>query len=304
MGSGPDGEQLRSLGSVLGARVSPFARGGESRTYRVGDTDELVTVPRGWPLDAAAPGEVERRAALLRRVGARVGVPVPEVVRTLPEVGLVVVRRLPGRPLLDVAPDVRTADAPAVGAALGTLLAELHTWPREEHADLVDVDDTPPREWHREAVELAGGLTPVLDAVRRDEVRRFLDRESPAPARELVFSHLDLGAEHVLVDDGAAAGSPRITGVIDWDDAAVGDPAHDLALVLRDLGPAGLEAALAAYADGGGDTDEVAARVPFLAGCKVLEDLAFGHTAGRPSYVANARRAWAWTLGEAGAVSP
>ena len=294
MGNKADDEQARSLAEVLGATVEPFARGGASRTYRVTGTDELVTAPPGWPARPEPAEEVERRAALLRWVGARVRVPVPAVVRTFPEAGLVVVKRLPGRPLLDLAPERRTALAPAVGAALGGLLAELHTWPPRHDDGLAGVDDTPPAAWHREAVGHAEEIAPHLDEQQRDDVDRFLEQPVPAPATDLAFSHLDLGAEHVLVaDDGTGT---RVTGVIDWDDAAVGDPALDLALVLRDLGPPGFEAALAAYADGGGRVDGLLDRVRFMAGCKTLEDLAFGHTAGRPSYVGNALRAWPWTM--------
>ncbi|MBC9957536.1 phosphotransferase family protein [Yimella sp. cx-51] len=47
-----------------------------------------------------------------------------------------------------------------------------------------------------------------------------------------VFSHNDLGEDHIFVDaDGTAS------GVIDWSDAVIGDPARDLALLMLDLGP-------------------------------------------------------------------
>ena len=250
MGGEADDAQARSLAEVLGAAVEPFARGGASRTYRIVGTDELVTTPQGWPAGAEPREEVERRVALLRGVGARVRVPVPAVVRALPEAGLVVVGRLPGRPLLDLAPARRTALAPVAGAALGGLLAELHTWPPQQYDGLAGVDDTPPAAWHREAAGHAEAIAPHLDEQQRDDVDRFLEQPLPVRATVLAFSHLDLGAEHVLVADDDTG--TRLTGVIDWDDAAVGDPAHDLALVLRDLGSAGLAAALAAYADGGG----------------------------------------------------
>jgi aminoglycoside phosphotransferase (APT) family kinase protein len=40
--------------------------------------------------------------------------------------------------------------------------------------------------------------------------------------------HADLGPEHLLVEDG------RITGIIDWTDAEIGDPALDLSWLLND----------------------------------------------------------------------
>jgi aminoglycoside phosphotransferase (APT) family kinase protein len=53
---------------------------------------------------------------------------------------------------------------------------------------------------------------------------------APEPATTLTFIHGDLGAEHVFVD------GDRITGVIDWGDAAIGDPAIDHGRLLRDFG--------------------------------------------------------------------
>ena len=78
--------------------------------------------------------------------------------------------------------------------------------------------------------------------------------------------HGDLGAEHVFVD------GDRISGVIDWGDAAIGDPALDHGRLLRDFGATA----------GGGE------RARFYAVCTALEDVAFGLRAGRDRYRTNA----------------
>jgi aminoglycoside phosphotransferase (APT) family kinase protein len=106
-----------------------------------------------------------------------------------------------------------------------------------------------------------------------------------------VFSHNDLGIEHVLVDHPVGW---TVTGVIDWSDAAITDPAADFGRVYRDLGPAALNAAIASYR-----TDERGAmalrkRAAFYARCGLLEDLAYGIETGRGKYVRKSLAAMAW----------
>jgi aminoglycoside phosphotransferase (APT) family kinase protein len=55
--------------------------------------------------------------------------------------------------------------------------------------------------------------------------------------------HADLAGEHILCDPATG----MLTGIIDWGDARVGDPALDFTGLLRDAGPAFADAALAAY---------------------------------------------------------
>jgi hypothetical protein len=76
--------------------------------------------------------------------------------------------------------------------------------------------------------------------------------------------------EHVLVDVEANA----VTGIIDWTDAAIADPARDLALIYRDLGPEACKLVLAHYEGSFGDADRE--RAVFYARCKLIEDLAYG----------------------------
>lgn len=92
----------------------------------------------------------------------------------------------------------------------------------------------------------------------------------------MAFCHNDLGAEHLLADQKTGI----ITGAIDWADAAVTDPARDLAMIYRDLGPRVFDRTLAQY--GGGSTAPTE-RSAFYARCKLLEDLAYGSStpAGR-----------------------
>jgi aminoglycoside phosphotransferase (APT) family kinase protein len=81
-----------------------------------------------------------------------------------------------------------------------------------------------------------------VPVVYRRPVKAFLDAPPPASGWAPIFSHNDLGIEHVLVDPGTWT----VTGVIDWSDAAIVDPAVDFGLLYRDLGPAAAQAALAA----------------------------------------------------------
>jgi aminoglycoside phosphotransferase (APT) family kinase protein len=105
-----------------------------------------------------------------------------------------------------------------------------------------------------------------------------------------VFSHNDLGIEHVLVDPGTWT----VTGVIDWSDAAIVDPAVDFGRLYRDLGPAATRAAMAGYRSGLNDLGALAERAAFYARCSVFEDLAYGISTGRDAYVDKSLAAMAW----------
>ena len=90
-----------------------------------------------------------------------------------------------------------------------------------------------------------------------------------APPAEPTLIHGDLGAEHVFVEGG------HITGVIDWGDAAIGDPALDHGRLMRDLGV------------------DLGERARLYAVCTALEDLAFGLETGNERYRVNALAALA-----------
>ena len=126
-----------------------------------------------------------------------------------------------------------------------------------------------------------------VPAEYRPTVEAFLTAPPPAPSGHNVFSHNDLGIEHVLVDPE----NGEIGGVIDWSDAAITDPAYDLGLVLRDLGPVALDAALASYTRVGVGLPE---RAAFYARCSVLEDLRYGVEEGRQTYAEESLRSLAW----------
>ena len=86
-----------------------------------------------------------------------------------------------------------------------------------------------------------------------------------------------------------------VTGVIDWSDAAVADPAGDLGRIHRDLGPAALDAALAALRPA--DPAGVRERAVFRARCGAVEDLAYGLDEDRPAYVTKVMVALSWLFG-------
>jgi aminoglycoside phosphotransferase (APT) family kinase protein len=74
-------------------------------------------------------------------------------------------------------------------------------------------------------------LTGITGRTRSAAEQILADAEGLAPSSAEVLLHGDLHVRHVLVDQGAQS------GVIDWGDVCVGDPAIDLLLVWSVLPP-------------------------------------------------------------------
>ena len=138
---------------------------------------------------------------LASRVSFRVPVPLHDDV--------FVYEKVPGRPF---------APGDDVDAAFA-VIDELHAFPLEEARALIG---RPPvaEEYAIEWVMFTDEVFPHLDADLVDAVD--FARTPPVIERESLV-HDDLGPEHLLVDD---AGRP--VGIIDFEDATIGDPAVDV----------------------------------------------------------------------------
>lgn len=262
-----------------GARPAVLGSGLDHHAYLVGDH---VLRLRGEDDDAE---DFTRESALLALVARRCPVPVPAP--TVARPSWIAYPLLHGTPLLELDPALRTRHAEPVAAVLGAVLAELWATPLEAVAGLAEDDDAPLAEWRDEAAELVADLAPEVPHAARPGLDRFLQDPLPAPARKRVFTHNDLGCEHVLVEPATG----RVTGILDWSDAAVADPAKDLGLVLRDLGPAAFELALRTAGPALPAPGDLASRAAFYARCLALEDLAFGLETGQARYAESARAA-------------
>jgi aminoglycoside phosphotransferase (APT) family kinase protein len=153
-----------------------------------------------------------------------------------------------------------------------------------------------------EQVEIGGVLAEMqADAIDELELVRRMAPDAPVDAWEqalrrdisplvastaqMVLIHNDLAAEHALIDPSTQA----ITGIIDWSDLAIGDPALDFAGLYHWAGDAFVEQVLAAYAR---PVEEgVRHRARFLAACRGAFDVAFGVERAREEYVRAGLRA-------------
>jgi aminoglycoside phosphotransferase (APT) family kinase protein len=268
--------------------VVPVGEGTDHLAYEV-DGELIVRWSKEADVAARAAG-VDREARLLAAVAAISPLPVPEPSFTVPERGVLAYRKLPGLPLLELPRPRWSAHGGSVAATLGELLTALHAAPVEDLTALVDLDDQPLADWRREAAQTCATVAGEVPAAHRRSVAAFLEAPPPADDWTPVFSHNDLGIEHVLVDPGTWA----VSGVIDWSDAAIVDPAVDFGLVYRDLGPAAVRAAMGRYRTEVNDLDTLAERAVFYARCSIFEDLAYGIRTGRDAYVDKSLAAMAW----------
>jgi aminoglycoside phosphotransferase (APT) family kinase protein len=126
---------------------------------------------------------------------------------------------------------MQRADAtPAFLGALGEMLRELHSFPRDEAVVLLGTG-APARSWPQHFERLwpivETVALPAMDRDLADRVRtEFANLLAAIVGVEQCLMHNDLGLVHVIVD--ATTTPPHPVGIIDFEDAQIGDPAADL----------------------------------------------------------------------------
>ena len=257
---------------------------GQDHEVQVG-SDPAEVIRRRLAPSEAMP--VESEAELLRVVASHVRLRVPQVLEVISH-DTMRMERIPGAPLLrKLQPFPPSTRRRMLAAELGDFIGAVAGIPAGLVDQLIPTDGLDLEEHQAEAQSLSHGLGEELPATRRPAVARFAGRRPPSPPEHLYVAHNDLGAEHVFV----VGEELTISGIIDFSDAAVSDPALDLGLVMRDLGTDAFGHALSAYAASGADMQEVGVRALYYARVRALEDLAFGLERNAVDYRDNALRA-------------
>jgi aminoglycoside phosphotransferase (APT) family kinase protein len=198
-------------------------------------------------------------AALLPELAGALSVPVPEfaAVAETPRDFFVVYRKLQGEPLS--AAVCRGSVGARLANQLGVFLADLHGFSRER-AVAAGLADDGAAEWvvrqRQFAARCAGDVMPLLSAAEQPRTERIFDGLFSAleDLDETVVIHADLGPAHILHS------GPSLSGVIDWSDARLGDPALDFAWLLYGTSEAFGAELLRAYGDRRRPDDTLRAR--------------------------------------------
>lgn len=240
-------------------------RRGQFHTVVLG-SDRVVCLPR----TRAAAARLPRRAAALRALGGLdLGFRTPEPLfqggdDAAGEVSFLVLRRIPGEPLeAGVLGDARVAGT--VAAQYAALLADLARAGTDETVRAV-LPEAPEDRWRRFARDVRAELFPLMSAGGRLSAERDLAALDGLPHLTRAVVHGDLGPENVLWE--WTHGMPRLTGVLDWDDVVLGDPAEDLAAIGAGHGRDLLERVLAL---GGRPVDAITARMAAIRGTFALQ---------------------------------
>ncbi|MFI6977293.1 phosphotransferase family protein [Embleya sp. NPDC050154] len=175
----------------------------------------------------AAERRLPRRAAQLRLLaGLSLGVRTPEPLGAGHDPGYLLLDRLPGEPLDPDAPV--PAEAAARYAELLTALAGAAADP-DVRAGLRRVDPGAGGAWTGFAHDVRAELYPLMSAAGRRRADLELAAVLALSPVATAVVHGDLGGANVLWT--TVDGVPRLSGVLDWDDVSLGDPAEDLAAI-------------------------------------------------------------------------
>jgi aminoglycoside phosphotransferase (APT) family kinase protein len=177
--------------------------------------DEWVV--RG-PRHELAVEEIAKEVELLPGLAPFLPVAVPHFEYVSREPWLVAYPFIRGEPLVD-------EDSGGVRAFLDAL-----------HAVTVDAVVAPRPDWlatyREQGEEFRRHVLPLLERAERTAGEALLEEIETLNGFEAALTHSDLGPSHLLVESG------RLTGVIDWGDARIGDPAIDYAWLLNGPFPA------------------------------------------------------------------
>lgn len=231
------GQARRDYESLLRSRLSdieirslvPIEQGWDSLVFEI-NGELIIRLPRRVEVEDWLRKEI----ALLPDLADVLPAAIPRFEFLNDEGGLPFVgyRKLPGE-RIDVA---LAAGSDAVGIArqLGRFLAALHSFnvTRAEALGLEPADD---RGVTSSLADFIGRcrsqVLPLLDEAERKRAERMFEKRLASESHfDVVLIHGDLGPAHILCDRS------EVSGVIDWSDCRLGDPAQDFGWLLYGLG--------------------------------------------------------------------
>jgi aminoglycoside 2''-phosphotransferase len=211
------------LPHLASERIEPLGMGWAFWAYRAGDT--VLRFPRSRESTETLAVE----AAVMRELGPTLPLPVSviEVHENGPN-GLPFTshRLVRGIPVIDLPRQL----ADEAGAVLGRFIKAMHAFPVERAAALGLANPTPKKRLEDRVRFLFMEVTPRVFPLVSEEARRhvwrtfkaFLDEPSHFEWQAVV-THRDIDARNVLADPATGA----LTGVVDWGDLSIADPAGD-----------------------------------------------------------------------------
>lgn len=181
-------------------------------------------VARFLPADVSVP-----HAELLGRPAA--GFPYPIAAH----------RFIPGVP----SDEAEVRHLPSLAREIGRTLGAIHAIPvgAARAAGVSEIEEGRGEGWFESGLavlEARRGVDPIVDRAVDWTRQSLAVREPHAPLR---FIHHDLSPEHLLVDPQ----SGRLTGILDWTDAIIGDAARDFVFLVAWRGWEFAEEALRGY---------------------------------------------------------
>jgi aminoglycoside 2''-phosphotransferase len=262
-------------------RCRPVAQGWDSVAVAV-NNDLIFRFPKRREVEP----QYALEARLLPALASALPLPIPDVAflwpggATYPNV-FIGHHLMPGVQL--AAAHLAPERAPGLAQQLGQFLSALHRFPKERASQL-GVPKSDQAGWRRQYQEqyaqIQGQILPLLalpaQAHIADEWRAFLADQARLP---IALIHHDLNGEHILYDPARSA----ISGIIDWGDSAIGDPAIDFAGLLADYGEDFTEGVLSHYQC---EVDRsFRDRVRFYCGAMPLNSVLFGLATGQAEFV-------------------
>ncbi len=231
-----------------------------------------------------------REAELLPLLADRLPLQIPYYTHTWadpawPGKRIVGYRLLPGEQLKS--DRARLEHRASQAAQLGAFVSALHAVPVEEarkHGALGDATASR-RKAYRDFFDVVrANMLPLFSAHEQAAIVAFWSRyldDDTCFAFTSTLVHRDINTDHVLFDPT----SGKLTGIIDWGDAAIDDPAVDFAGVRRQLGDEVAQQMLAAYQHQLDST--FLRRMDFYAGMEPFHEIHFGQLSEDAEHLAH-----------------
>ncbi|MFI6866026.1 aminoglycoside phosphotransferase family protein [Nocardia sp. NPDC050406] len=196
--------------------------------------DILLTPTRAYriPRTPSAVAQLRETAQALDNLsslGLVVRMPVVKALLEDSAPACMVTSRIPGHSLPTDALTSATA-LDSVATQLLALLNDLQSAPVLTRAREI-LPTTSADRWQSFAHDVQVHLYPLMSAAGEQRATAELSAATTLPVITTALVHGDLGGENLLWESG-----PLLSGVVDWDSAAIGDPAEDLAALMAGYG--------------------------------------------------------------------